>query len=193
MAHSVCGLLLFLLLGRAPGGAATSAEGGGLRQQVAAAIARDLGVSRKAAETDLVLLATMPTLPPGEQLHVVSVKPGFTPGTWFLKLDCSARPDCLPFAALLRSDDLDLSGGRRQGRSGLTPAVRPRRILLAADAMVVRGERAELVEQLASMRLMVPAICLESGALGDRIRVRNLATRRVLSAAVVGKGQLRVE
>ncbi len=43
------------------------------------------------------------------------------------------------------------------------------------------------------MRLQARVVCLESGALGDAIRVRNLATHRVLLATVAGKDEVRVE
>ena len=43
------------------------------------------------------------------------------------------------------------------------------------------------------MRLKVMAVCLQSGGLGDQIRVRNLATQRVLLATVAGKNLVRVE
>ena len=43
------------------------------------------------------------------------------------------------------------------------------------------------------MRLQVTAVCLQSGGLGDQIRVQNLATRRVLVATVAGKNLVRVE
>ncbi len=43
------------------------------------------------------------------------------------------------------------------------------------------------------MRLQAKVVCLQSGALGDAIRVRNLATHRVLLATVTGKAEVRVE
>ncbi len=55
------------------------------------------------------------------------------------------------------------------------------------------GDRMLLVEERPGMRLQARVVCLESGALGDAIRVRNLATHRVLLATIAGKNEVRVE
>ena len=43
------------------------------------------------------------------------------------------------------------------------------------------------------MRLRAPAICLEAGGLGDRVRVQNRDTRRNLLATVIDGHTVRVE
>ena len=64
----------------------------------------------------------------------------------------------------------------------LTAGVKQVRVPLAHS-----GDHMLLVEERPGMRLQARVVCLESGALGDAIRVRNLATHRVLLATVAGK------
>ena len=126
--------------------------------------------------------------------------PGFgperiTPGTWLLRLDCSSRRDCLPFHAVLSTAAAGLASQADEWTSAvqaLAPGSRrqpgPSAVLLAHS-----GERVSLVEELAGMRLQVKVVCLQSGGLGDRIRVQNPTTHRVLLATVAGKELVRVE
>ena len=64
----------------------------------------------------------------------------------------------------------------------------------SSDALLARsGDHVQLVEELAGLRLQVKVVCLQSGALGERIRVQNPATHRVLLATIAGKDLVRVE
>lgn len=168
-----------------------------VQQPAAAAVARGLRIDAtpEQIQRNLQLLGSPPSLPPGASLHLVSVRKGFTPGTWLLRLDCSSRRDCLPFHAVLSA----AAGGAASQANEWTSAVQalapgsrrqpgPSAVLLAHS-----GERVSLVEELAGMRLQVKVVCLQSGGLGDRIRVQNPATHRVLLATVAGKDLVRVE
>jgi len=168
-----------------------------VRRQAAAAVARGLGadVSPEQIEADLRLLGS-PSLPSGSTLHLVSAKAGFAPGSWLLRLDCSSRRDCLPFYAVLGPGDANVANPQDGKRSwaGLRGTLRPPGRPGPQTAPVARsGDRVSLVEELSGMRLQVRAVCLQSGGLGDRIRVQNLATHRVLLATIAGKDLVRVE
>jgi flagella basal body P-ring formation protein FlgA len=59
--------------------------------------------------------------------------------------------------------------------------------------LVTAGQPAKLVVETATLRMTTLVTPLESGVQGQLIRVRNLDTRRVLRAEVVGKGLLEAE
>ena len=55
------------------------------------------------------------------------------------------------------------------------------------------GDRVEIVEQLSGMNLRTRGVCLQPGAVGDRIRVRTLTTHRVLVATIAAPNLVKVE
>ena len=171
-----------------------------LRQKVAAAIARDLQLDlpNDSPGNNLQVLAHTPSVPSGSELHVTSVRAGYSPGSWLLRLDCSSRRDCLPFHVVLHSPGANLHEGLVAGlttsASGRNQPIRPKAKPKPLRSPMARGgDHVLLVEERSGMRLKVTVVCLESGGLGDEIRVRNLATRRVLLATVAGKDLVRVE
>ncbi len=155
-----------------------------LEQQVEAVIGRDLGVDPAILQEKVRVLAPFDSLPTETVLRVVSMKREFAPGTWVVRLDCRWRRDCLPFDALLHSPEANLV--TPGASSGARPSSR-------AAPLAHSGDHVELLAELSGVRLRATAVCLESGALGDRIRVRNLSTHRVLVATVAGEKLLRVE
>ena len=169
-----------------------------LQQKAAAAVARGLGIAigPEQIERNLKLLGSPGSLPAGASLHLVSAKPGLSPGTWLLRLDCVWRPDCLPFHAVLRTSDISvpIAPGGQLVSPGLTVGPKSHNRPGPSVALLARsGDRVNLVEELSGMRLRVKAVCLQSGELGDRIRVQNLATHRILLATIAGKDLVRVE
>lgn len=170
-----------------------------VREKAAVAIGRDLkpGLAGEAG-SNLQLLDPALSLPSDARLQVASVRVGYSPGTWLLRLECSSRRECLPFHVLLHAPDVNLldgftgnSASHVSGKGRLRPALaRPKQL---RSPVARSGDRVLLVEELSGMRLKVSAVCLESGGLGDEIRVRNVATRRVVLATVAGKDLVRVE
>jgi flagella basal body P-ring formation protein FlgA len=55
-----------------------------------------------------------------------------------------------------------------------------------------RGEPVRMQLQVGGLSLNGQGLALESGAAGERIRVRNLSSQAVLEAEVVGPGLVRV-
>ena len=203
-----------------------------LQRKVATALARDLQFGSEVEGSRLKILAPPAmSLPERVKLHVVSVRPGFSPQSWLVRMDCAERSDCIPFHVVLRSTAAEqLQSGCSTGSAGLkahaqvqeekslqplrltTSAAEPRNCVGGPNAglkarttrangytnsgttpLARSGDRMLLVEQRPGMRLQARVVCLESGALGDAIRVRNLATHRVLLATVAGKDEVRVE
>jgi hypothetical protein len=169
-----------------------------LHQKIAEAVARDVQVepSGESLASRLQALDGLLSLPPAAELHVTSVHAGYSPGTWLLRIDCSWRSDCLPFHAILRSPTASLRG---QSAAALPaqvanqPSELPGKPKPLRSPLARSGDHVLLVEERSGMRLQVPAVCLQSGGLGDEIRVQNLATRRVLLATVAGKNLVRVQ
>lgn len=168
-----------------------------VERQVAIAIARDLHLDAAAIEAGLQVLAPFKSLPVEAGLYVVSVRQQFAPDAWLLRLHCASAQYCLPFDAVLHSSAI--TAARLDGRppsqaivATLPPS--PLQGKTSGAAPLNRsGEQVEMVEDLSGVRMRAKAVCLQSGALGDRIRVRNLSTGRVLLAIVAGQGLVRVE
>jgi hypothetical protein len=167
-----------------------------LQRKVASAVARDLHLVGEDETGHLQVLAPPAmSLPARAELHVVSVRPGFSPESWLVRVDCAARSDCLPFHVVLLSPSTGVRN--RAGDERLRAAVQARdastQTKQVRAPLARSGDRMRLVEERPGMRLQARVVCLESGALGDAIRVRNLATHRVLLATVAGKDEVRVE
>ena len=166
-----------------------------LQDKVAAAVARDVHFGLAAAVDlgNLQVLDPLLTLPSDSKLRVTSVRAGYAPGSWLLRMECASRRDCLPFHVALRAPGAakhESSGDALTAKaSGKGHPGQPQ-----TNSTVARsGDHVLLVEERSGMRLKVTAVCLQSGGLGDQIRVRNLATQRVLVATVAGKNLVRVE
>jgi len=166
-----------------------------VQDKVAAAVARDvqLGLAAAADFGNLQVLDPLLTLPSDSKLRVTSVRAGYAPGSWLLRMECSSRRDCLPFHVVLHAP----GAGPREGLGNeLTPRApgKGQSSQAQTSSPVARsGDHVLLVEERSGMRLKVTVVCLQSGGLGDQIRVRNPATQRVLVATVAGKNLVRVE
>ncbi|HLI62828.1 MAG TPA: flagella basal body P-ring formation protein FlgA [Terriglobales bacterium] len=166
-----------------------------IQQQVAEAVARELNISQESqVEQNLQVLAPFRSLPSGAAVQVISIKPGLTPGSWLVRLDCASRRDCLPFDAVLRipgaGGALSTKPSPETHKAALQAPALGKRLL--APPLTRRGDRAELVAELPGIRLQTQVICLESGALGDQIQVQTLETHRILTATVAGEDLVKV-
>jgi hypothetical protein len=167
-----------------------------IQQQTAAAVVRDLQIEGESSDLEprLQVLAPFTALPAGASIHVVSARAAFVRGSWLLRLDCDSRRDCLPFDAVLR---LPEAAGRMLEKKNLgTRTVHAPQMPLSGRQRVTplarRGDRVELVEESGGVRMRTGAVCLDSGALGDRIRVQNRMTHRIVLATVAGENLARV-
>jgi len=185
-------LLLLVFTGRAIAVAAGGAPDREPRQQVALCIARYLEADPATIAMRLEILNPLRVFPPNAGVHVVSARQEFVVGDWLLRIDCSSPQLCLPFVAILHAQGVDLGGLQWQRSSTIdeSPSLRAN----GKQRQVAQsGEVVELVGEFAGISLRTRAVCLESGAMGQKIRVRNLASHRVLTAAVAGPGVVRLE
>jgi len=168
-----------------------------IQRQAAEAVARDLkiGAASELIAQSLQVLAPFASLPEGTAMHVISARPDPASGAWLLRLDCVLRRDCLPFHVLLHLPEAEVAGFRLPTTAGPTAAAVPAAAMPGGLVAPIarRGEQVEVVENLSGVRLRRKAVCLESGALGQRIRVRTGTTHRVLLATVAGRNMVKVE
>lgn len=71
--------------------------------------------------------------------------------------------------------------------SVLTPAI------IESERLIHRGDRVQIVASLRGMEVRMVGKALNDGAAGERIQVRNLATKRIIEGTVTGKGRVRVQ
>ena len=94
--------------------------------------------------------------------------------------------------------------GEEYGQGAWNPAVIPERITINGEGVRLRSPRSHAGGTLVrpgqtvtfswegdGMRLLGPALCLDPGDIGQRVRVRLIRSGRILPAVVVGAGQLR--
>lgn len=174
-------------------------SGSDLQSRVATTVCRDLGFAGTCAEIDLKLQSLTPDfrLPVGASFYVSSVKSLAGPNAFMVRVECSPIKDCVPFHVLLSGKTATpvKAGGvpdllheqlvAIHTRLGIGPQAIPH--------LVRSGQRVRVQEELSGMRLSVPAVCLQPGAMGQKIRVRNVATGKVLIARVLSAQQLVVE
>lgn len=110
--------------------------------------------------------------------------------TVWVRLMCRRAQDCLPFYILLHPSDraaIPTVGtpvlASQFAVNQLTPAQKKR-----TASLVRAGSRAVLLLSNGAAHIRTAVICLESGERGGRIRVRNLATKRILSAQIIDRG-----
>lgn len=185
------------------GFAAAGAQNRDMPGRAAAAIAASLHLpgASTVPVRHLQLLPPDLQLPDTTELGVRSVRRGADAGTWIFRLQCVPSVKCLPFHAVLRGDaELQKRLLENAGRetSALSPAApnaasgfRPRKP--GGPLLIRTGEHIHLREESSGVRLTVPAVSLEPGGLGDTVRVRNLATRRILNARISAPGWVWVE
>ncbi len=116
------------------------------------------------------------------KLRVAAVCRDTDAGLLRFQLACSEPGACLPFLAYVRiavpvpAPSCGLEAAPRKGSPARPPAVHA-------------GERATAVLVVAGLRMSAAVTCLESGALGDEIRVRG-EQGRIFRARVAGPGSV---
>jgi Chaperone for flagella basal body P-ring formation len=130
-------------------------------------------------------------LPAGTRVHVLSRRKLASWQATLVRLACDDQHACLPFYAVVGEDTLPVDG------LGLVPFDLPREPHPGSVQMPVRthhaGDRVEIVEEFSGLKLRAKGVCLQSGSMGDRIRVRTLLNHHVLVAKVAGAGEVQVE
>jgi len=135
------------------------------------------------APDQIELLSGIRSTEEGASLRVVSTSDS-NAGTIKVKLRCQDNHECLPFYVLVHSfDKPNVASARLQA----VPAV-----AASPPQNVIRGgDHATLVLASPDSRMSLPVICLQSGVLGQTIRVASPDHRQVFDAVVVAPGMLK--
>lgn len=113
---------------------------------------------------------------PVQQVRIADVRFEPTLKRWRLRLTCVPSQACVPSIAAIASDE--------------PRALKPD-VLVPRAVAVHSGDRIQLVAEFPGLRMTIPVTCLETGAVGDRIRVRD-ANRKILSATVQADKSLKL-
>ena len=112
--------------------------------------------------------------------------------TWKVELRCTDRRACLPFYVLVDArksaafEAISAPGGRR------TTAMRVLFGIARPQILMRNGDRATLMFENPTVRIMMPVICLQNGDLGQTIRVESTDHKQFFRAEIVKSGLLRV-
>lgn len=140
------------------------------REQVAQAM-QSAGIE---TTPDQVQVLTNVTTSSGATLRVSKVKE--SADGILAELACGKPRQCLPFYAMVHSDAAAVAKLPVVPSPGTTPKESP---------LIARGQSVTLVIQHADFRIVLPAICLESGIQGQTIRVASPDRKRIYTAEVV--------
>ena len=64
--------------------------------------------------------------------------------------------------------------------------------MVAAPKLIKRGQQVTLISRTSAIRVVMPGKALENGAIGERIRVKNLSSKRVVEGVVNASGEIEV-
>lgn len=120
-------------------------------------------------------------------LRVVSVRDKADGGI-MVKLRCQNNQQCLPFYALVHGVDGATTGAVR-GREAKQLASNPHEAL--PQTIIRGGDRATLILESADSRMRIPVVCLQNGAVGEKIHVASPDHRQFFDAEVVAVGMLK--
>ncbi len=156
-------------------------------------VARDVISARRVA--DVMVSAGIPVNPgqidllgvvsTGESasLQVVSVTDR-TAGSVKVKLRCRNNQECLPFYVLVHGIEIPKASAAKTDVASELKTTAPPDIIHG-------GDRATLILESGDARLSLPVICLQSGTLGQTIRVASPDRREYFDAEVVAKGTVK--
>jgi len=131
-------------------------------------------------------------IPQGAAVELTKTVWDPTLGSWEASVRCTHPSDCVPFLVRLRNRTTEPEIARSAQRivtsspfagAGLSPA--RRRPLLRP------GKTVTLLWDQDGIRVVVPAVCLDPGDEGQKVRARIVRGGRIVPAIVVSAGELR--
>lgn len=126
-------------------------------------------------------------IPQNAILQVPGVVRKGAAGDWELTARCVRSADCVPFLVRLSGSD----GMKLPTWSAISPPGTSIADPVGGPPMVHRGEHVTLWWEQDGIRLVVPAISLEAGVRGEKIRARIAGGGRIVHAVVEKPGILR--
>lgn len=149
--------------------------------------------------------AGIPSIPEDTPLEVSKTFWNAALQRWEFALRCARSADCVPFLVWAHEPKTS-SAARVDSQEGVAlenhylgfpgagagVGVTTGRGIGEARRLVERGETVTLTWEQGGIRIVLPATCLDPGAMGQFVRVRFKNTSGILRAEVVGAGSLRV-
>lgn len=157
-------------------------------EQIAAAINR-AGVTVSAKQVTLLTEVLARTNSP--VLRVQSMEP-LSDHRMKVRLNCPNVAECVPFYVTIRTSDEGPAQPSSFAPVKLQPPARLTPSETEAGPLVLRsGSSATLLLEGDHMSIQLPVVCLESGAIGQTIRVASRDRRQTYTARVFDGGTLR--
>jgi hypothetical protein len=137
--------------------------------------------------------AAAPSIPEDTPLELLKTAWSTGLRRWEFAVRCARPEDCVPFLLWLREKQTPTVGlpGEAVQRVSFLAARALKAGGTEAKPLVKRGQTATLTWDESGIRVVVPVICLDSGALGEFVRVRLKNAPRILRAEVTGAGTVR--
>jgi hypothetical protein len=129
-------------------------------------------------------LSPVPTSATDADVRVVSVA-RLAGDTFKVRMRCQNN-ECLPFYVLLRGVNFSEEQTRQQFPRRIVNQVNPK-----SRRVVRSGERVTLIVEGKDLRITLPVICLQNGALGQKIRVSSSDHKKIYIAEVTQAGLLK--
>ena len=108
--------------------------------------------------------------------------------SWEFTVRCARAMDCVPFLVRVAGSD----SGNPDGMLETWGAARSRPESIV-NPLVHAGKKSTLLWDQDGIRVILPAICLDSGKQGDTVRVRLESGSRIMQATVTAEGTLVVD
>jgi hypothetical protein len=153
------------------------------RDDVSSVIAR--AVNSKIETRDVEMPGEPQALVPHPELQIEGWRQARPPAKIEFRLRCSKRSQCGAFLARV-----NLSPAQRREFASAKPSPPNGRARSAVLALARQGRPARMAWQGNGIRLSIPVMCLQTGGLGDRIRVRDRNGRSFFVARVIGPAEL---
>jgi hypothetical protein len=114
--------------------------------------------------------------------------------SWEVSARCVHAGDCVPFLVRVAGSNSSPAVGssaHERGRPSARYSTGAESVSGAAKPVVRPGQAVTLVWEQDGIRLVVPAVCMDAGAEGQRVRARIARGGRMLTAIVMSAGILR--
>ena len=157
-------------------------------------IAKELNVAGIDADASRVHLPVhMDAADASPKLEIVTAQP-LRDRQLRLELRCSTTSECLPFLAMLDVDDANLVAAAIRLKIGLAntsrPQMAPRGVIQVDEdrPKLKVGSRAVLDMRDGQMEIHLQVLAIDSGSIGQQVRVCTLDRKKVFQATVTGEG-----
>ena len=144
-----------------------------------------MGLSVSASQLELPLQLRSRTEAPYLRATSAEVIPD---GRLRLRMTCQEVADCLPFLVLVRVPASTALQTVSSFHSDLPAAVS---LLTYAGPLIRAGEHTLLIMEDQRMRIVFPAVSIDSGAMGAEIRVSSLDRKQVFKGVVIDSSTVR--